>query len=87
MLVIVCDDNFATVAVIGEGGAGDMAAVLFHIVVADDQIVGVDGINTVVVFVGEGDDRPTLARFSLAGPGEVPTLLGLLAGLSPEGRG
>ena len=60
MLIVVRDDDLAAVAVVGEGGAGDLAAVLVHVFVADDQIVGVDGINTVVVFVGEGDDRPAL---------------------------
>jgi trehalose-phosphatase len=46
--------------------------------------VRADGIGVIVR--GEGDDRPTLARFSLADPGEVQAFLERLArtGGSPQ---
>jgi hypothetical protein len=59
-VIVGCDDNLAAIPVVGEGGAGDLPTVLVHLFIADDQIVGVDGINTVVILIGEGYDRPIL---------------------------
>jgi alpha,alpha-trehalase len=44
--------------------------------------VRADGVGVIVR--GEGDDRPTLARYSLAGPDEVVTFLERLAGVGGD---
>ncbi len=51
----------------------------------EDAFRAVAGEGLAVVVRGEGDDRPTAARYALRGPEEVPSFLELLADLARAG--